>query len=142
MPTTLQDDDQESVIIPDKNGQNYLCYLPKVEKVKSGKPVNQLNVSSMIVETEKPVKLKTPDELLEVLKDRCFIRVSINNYLEHVFCLNIGLLCAKLPQIILISWLELLIILVLLQQEGWWSYEFCYQRKLRQVHLEDDKVTH
>ncbi|KAF2310558.1 hypothetical protein GH714_014456 [Hevea brasiliensis] len=96
---SVADDDQESVVMPDKNGQNYLCYLPKVEKVKSGKPVNQLNVSSMIVETEKRVKLKTPDELLEVLKDRCFIR-----------------------------------------QEGWWSYEFCYQKKLRQVHLEDDKV--
>lgn len=26
------------------------------------------------------------------------------------------------------------------QQEGWWSYEFCYQKKLRQLHLEDDKV--
>ncbi|XVF47992.1 hypothetical protein PTKIN_Ptkin03bG0154800 [Pterospermum kingtungense] len=41
----------------------------------------------------------TPDELLEVLKDRCFIR-----------------------------------------QEGWWSYEFCYQKKLRQLHVEDEKV--
>ncbi|PPR99586.1 hypothetical protein GOBAR_AA21097 [Gossypium barbadense] len=44
----------------------------------------------MIVETEKRVKLKTPDELLE--------------------------------------------------QEGWWSYEFCYQKQLRQLHLEEDKV--
>ncbi|KAK1378268.1 MRH domain-containing protein [Heracleum sosnowskyi] len=25
-------------------------------------------------------------------------------------------------------------------QEGWWSYEFCYKKKLRQIHLEDDKV--
>ncbi|WCJ29946.1 hypothetical protein M5689_011544 [Euphorbia peplus] len=91
------DDDQESVVMPSKNGQNYVCYLPKVEKTKSGKTVNLLNMSSMIMETEKLVKLKTPDELLEVLKDRCFIR-----------------------------------------QEGWWSYEFCYQKKLRQVHLEDE----
>ncbi|CAN1290013.1 Protein OS-9 homolog [Linum perenne] len=63
--------------MPDKNGHRYLCYLPKIEKAKSGKPVSQLNMSSMIMETEKRVKLKTPDELLEVLKDRCFIRVSI-----------------------------------------------------------------
>lgn len=27
-----------------------------------------------------------------------------------------------------------------MQQEGWWTYELCYQKKLRQVHLEDDKV--
>ncbi|OWM89084.1 hypothetical protein CDL15_Pgr023930 [Punica granatum] len=25
-------------------------------------------------------------------------------------------------------------------QEGWWSYEFCYQKQLRQFHLEDEKV--
>jgi len=93
------DDDQESVIMPDKNGVNFLCFLPKVEKAKSGKPVTQHNISSMVVETEKRIKMKTPDELLEVLKDRCIIR-----------------------------------------QEGWWSYEFCYQKKLVQLHLEDEKV--
>nr|AFK33913.1 unknown [Lotus japonicus] len=93
------EDDQESIIMPDKNGQKFVCYLPKVEREKSGKPVIQHNVSSMIVETEKRVKQKTPDELLEVLKGPCFLR-----------------------------------------QEGWWSYEFCYQKRLRQLHLEDDKV--
>jgi len=73
----LQDDDQESLVVPDKNGQKFICYLPKVEKEKSGKPPMQHNVSSMIVETEKRVKQKTPDELLEILKGPCFIRVSI-----------------------------------------------------------------
>lgn len=85
--------------MPNKDGQKFLCFLPKVVKLKTGKPVNQQNTSSVIVETEKRLKLKTPDELLEVLKDRCFIR-----------------------------------------QEGWWSYEFCYQKKLRQIHVEDEKV--
>ncbi|KAL4654224.1 hypothetical protein ACB092_01G362400 [Castanea dentata] len=93
------DDDQESVVMPNKNGENFLCFLPKVEKAKSGKPVTQHNTSNMIVESEKRIKLKTPDELLEALKDRCLSR-----------------------------------------QEGWWSYEFCYQKKLRQVHLEDEKA--
>eukprot|EP00258_Populus_trichocarpa_P015461 XP_006372143.2 protein OS-9 homolog [Populus trichocarpa] len=73
----LPDDDQESIVIPNKNGENYLCFLPKVEKAKSEKPITQLNISSMIVETEERVKLKTPDELLEVLKGSCFVRVSI-----------------------------------------------------------------
>uniref|UniRef100_A0A2N9J5V0 MRH domain-containing protein n=1 Tax=Fagus sylvatica TaxID=28930 RepID=A0A2N9J5V0_FAGSY len=45
-----------------------------VEKGKSGKPLTQYNTSSMIVETEKRVKLKTPDELLEALKGQCLIR--------------------------------------------------------------------
>ncbi|KAM7508276.1 hypothetical protein LguiA_018729 [Lonicera macranthoides] len=93
------DDDQESVVMPNKNGEKFLCFLPKVEKSKNEKPVIQQNTSSLIVGTEKRIKQKTPDELLEVLKDGCFLR-----------------------------------------QEGWWSYEFCYQQKLRQVHLEDDKV--
>ncbi|XP_061991136.1 protein OS-9 homolog isoform X1 [Rosa rugosa] len=93
------EDDQESVVMPNKNGQNFICYMPKVEEAKSGKPILQQNTSSMIVETEKRVKVKTPDELLEILKDQCFIR-----------------------------------------QEGWWSYEFCYQKKLRQIHVEDEKV--
>ncbi|KAL6974042.1 Protein OS-9, partial [Sarracenia purpurea var. burkii] len=93
------DDDQESVVMPNKNGDKFLCFLPKVEKSKAGKPVTQQNMSSLIMESEKRIKLKTPDELLEVLKDRCFIR-----------------------------------------QEGWWTYEFCYQKKLRQLHLEDEKV--
>ncbi|XP_038710149.1 protein OS-9 homolog isoform X1 [Tripterygium wilfordii] len=93
------DDDQEYMIMPNKDGQKYICFLPRDEKVKSIKPISQLNTSSMIVETEKRIKLKTPDELLEILKDRCFIR-----------------------------------------QEGWWSYEFCYQKKLRQLHIEDDKA--
>ncbi|KAL2249499.1 protein OS-9 homolog [Sesamum indicum] len=93
------DDDQESIVMPNKNGEKFLCFLPKVEKSKSGKVVAQQNISSMIVESETRMKLKTPDELLEVLKDRCFIR-----------------------------------------QEGWWSYEFCYQNRLRQIHLEGEKV--
>ncbi|PKI33182.1 protein OS-9 homolog [Punica granatum] len=93
------DDDQESVVMPNKDGQKFLCYLPKVEKSKNGRSTSQQNMSSMVMESEKRIKLKTPDELLEVLKGPCFVR-----------------------------------------QEGWWSYEFCYQKQLRQFHLEDEKV--
>uniref|UniRef100_A0A803LX11 Protein OS-9 homolog n=1 Tax=Chenopodium quinoa TaxID=63459 RepID=A0A803LX11_CHEQI len=92
-------DDQESVFMPNEDGKNYLCFLPKIEKPKSGKPVSQYNTSGMIMESEKRMKVKTPDELLEVLEEQCLLR-----------------------------------------QEGWWTYEFCYKKKLRQVHLEDDKI--
>ncbi|XP_059286564.1 protein OS-9 homolog [Lycium ferocissimum] len=92
------DDDQETILMPNKNGEKFLCYLPKVDKPKIGKPVTT-NISSLVVDTEKRIKWRTPDELLEVLKDRCLVR-----------------------------------------QEGWWSYEFCYENKLRQVHLEDEKL--
>lgn len=64
-----------------KEGQKFLCFLPKVEEAKTVKLVTQQNTSNMIVETERRDKLKTPDELLEVLKDGhsngCFIRVRI-----------------------------------------------------------------
>lgn len=140
----LQDDDQESIVLPDKNGQKFICYLPKVEKEKSGKPPIQQNVSSMIVETEKRVKQKTPDELLEVLKGPCVIRVST---CISVFALNddMSIICLIFIQIV--SSLMSLIVSnfltldnVFVQQEGWWSYEFCYHKKLRQLHLEDNKV--
>lgn len=72
----LQDDDQEAVVMPNSNGESFLCFLPKVEKAKSGKPVAQFNTSSMIVETEKRIKLKTPDDLLEGHKEQCFVRVG------------------------------------------------------------------
>lgn len=64
--------------MPGKDGKKFLCFLPKVEKIKTEKPISQQNTSSVIVGTEKRLKPKTPDELLEVLKDRCFIRVRIN----------------------------------------------------------------
>ncbi|KAI4376703.1 hypothetical protein MLD38_014437 [Melastoma candidum] len=64
------DDDQESLVMP-----------------------------GLIMESEKQEKLKTPDELLEVLKGRCFLR-----------------------------------------EEGWWSFEFCFNEKIRQFHVEDQKV--
>ncbi|XP_076929519.1 protein OS-9 homolog [Bidens hawaiensis] len=90
------DDDQESVVMPKKNGDKFLCFLPKVEKVTNEKPT-VLENTSLILGTEKRIKLKTPDELLDVLKDQCLLR-----------------------------------------QEGWWSYEFCYNRRLRQIHVEED----
>ncbi|KAK4797860.1 hypothetical protein SAY86_030186 [Trapa natans] len=95
----VPDDEHESMVMPNKDGQKYLCYLPKVEKSKNGRSSGQQNMSSMVMESEIKFKLKTPDELLEVLKERCFLR-----------------------------------------QEGWWSYEFCYQKQLRQFHLDEEKV--
>lgn len=62
--------------MPNNDGNSYRCYLPKVEKAKTGKPVPQVNLSSMVMESVKKVELKTPDELLEGLKDQCFVRVS------------------------------------------------------------------
>lgn len=61
----------------DKNGGRYLCYLPEEEKPTSGWTSNQQNISTVMMETQKQVKLKTPDELLQPLAEKCLVRVSI-----------------------------------------------------------------
>ncbi|XP_068637708.1 protein OS-9 homolog isoform X1 [Aristolochia californica] len=93
------DEDQESIVMSDKTGKPFLCFLPAVEESNSGQSTSQLNSSSIIVESERQIKLKTPDELMEVMKDLCWTR-----------------------------------------QEGWWNYEFCHLKHLRQFHLENGKV--
>lgn len=73
--TFLQDEDQESMLMTNKNGHRFLCYLPMVEEAKTGKPIAQQNMSSMIVESDRRIKPKTPDELMEVLTEQCLLRV-------------------------------------------------------------------
>ncbi|THG02339.1 hypothetical protein TEA_021181 [Camellia sinensis var. sinensis] len=79
------DDDQESVVMSNKFGEKFLCFLPKVKKLKSGKPVSQQNTSSLIVETEKRIKLKTPDELLEKSKNQIGHECVIHNLRQDAF---------------------------------------------------------
>ncbi|XP_068637709.1 protein OS-9 homolog isoform X2 [Aristolochia californica] len=69
------DEDQESIVMSDKTGKPFLCFLPAVEESNSGQSTSQLNSSSIIVESERQIKLKTPDELMEVMKDLCWTRV-------------------------------------------------------------------
>uniref|UniRef100_A0A0E0ACH6 Protein OS-9 homolog n=1 Tax=Oryza glumipatula TaxID=40148 RepID=A0A0E0ACH6_9ORYZ len=89
---------QESVPMTSHVGKHYTCFLP-VEETKTMKSIIPQNATNVIIESERRVKPKDPDELLEILKDQCFYR-----------------------------------------HEGWWSYEFCYYGKIRQVHVEGEKV--
>ncbi|CAA6670445.1 unnamed protein product [Spirodela intermedia] len=70
---------QESIVMSKKDGQQYLCYLPLIEEIKSP-----------VVGSDKRTKLKKPDE-----------------YMEH---------------------------------EGWWIYEFCHEKSIRQFHTNHDKI--
>jgi protein OS-9 len=90
-------DNLESMVMLDKHGNRFLCYLPKEEKATSGWTSSQQNISTVMMETQQLVKLKTPDELLQPLSEKCLFR-----------------------------------------QEGWWSYEFCHQKYVRQLHVEDE----
>lgn len=92
------DNEQESLVMTNKEGQSYICFLPMVEETKPLKPNAQPNSTSLILETDRRIKLKTPDELIDGIKEKCIYR-----------------------------------------HEGWWSYEFCHQKHMRQLHLEDDK---
>jgi len=89
---------QESVPMASHEGKHYTCFLP-VEETKTMKSILPQNATNVIIESDRRIKPKEPDELLEPLKDQCFYR-----------------------------------------HEGWWSYEFCYHGKIRQVHVEGDKL--
>ncbi|OEL27873.1 Protein OS-9-like protein [Dichanthelium oligosanthes] len=101
---------QESVPMTSHEGKRYMCFLP-VEETKTMKSILPQNATNVIIESDRRIKPKEPDELLELLKDQCFYRGIKSDY------------CA-----------------ILMQHEGWWSYEFCYHGKIRQVHVEGEKV--
>ena len=63
-------------------GKRYKCFLP-VEETKTMKSMLPQNATNVIIESERRIKPKEPDELLEVLKDQCFYRVSIRFFLMH-----------------------------------------------------------
>lgn len=60
----------------DKQGRRFLCFLPKEEESATGWTSTQQNISTVLMETDKQLKLKTPDELLQPLNDQCLLRVS------------------------------------------------------------------
>ncbi|CAL9073882.1 protein OS-9 homolog [Musa acuminata AAA Group] len=91
-------DGQEAVVMSNKEGRNYNCFLPLIEETKHLR-VTQENSSSIITESERKIVFKTPDELIEILNDKCFYR-----------------------------------------HEGWWTYEFCFRKHVKQLHVEDEKV--
>ncbi|KAG8075149.1 hypothetical protein GUJ93_ZPchr0006g43267 [Zizania palustris] len=93
------ENNQESVPMTSHAGKHYTCFLP-VEETKTMKSIIPQNATNnVIIESDRKIKPKDPDELLEVLKDQCFYRL-----------------------------------------EGWWSYEFCYYGKIRQIHVEGEKA--
>ncbi|KAI0502215.1 hypothetical protein KFK09_017162 [Dendrobium nobile] len=94
------DNELESVVMTNKQGQNYVCFLPMVDEIKPAKPIVHPNSTSIILDTDRRITQKTPNELIDAIKDKCFYR-----------------------------------------HEGWWSYEFCHQKHVRQLHLEDNKPT-
>lgn len=127
MKTCSQGDTLESVVMLDKQGRKYLCFLPKEEESTTGWTSTQQNVSTVMMETEKQqVKLKTPDELLQLLNEKCLVRVSTENRADSMFFLNQLLNYSRACACV--------------QQEGWWSYEFCHQKEVKQLHVEANKV--
>jgi protein OS-9 len=70
----MQENGQESVPMTSHVGKHYTCFLP-VEETKTMKSIIPQNATNVIIESERRVKPKDPDELLEILKDQCFYRV-------------------------------------------------------------------
>ncbi|KAF8046362.1 hypothetical protein N665_3784s0002 [Sinapis alba] len=77
-------DNLESIVMLDKQGRRFLCFLPKEEEAKSGWTSTQQNISTVLMETDKQMKLKTPDELLQPLNEKCLVRQE--GWWSYEFC--------------------------------------------------------
>jgi protein OS-9 len=63
-------------LVTSHEGKRYTCFMP-VEETKAMKSMVPQNATNVIIESERRITPKEPDELLEVLKDQCFYRVSM-----------------------------------------------------------------
>lgn len=70
-----QENGQESEPMANHEGKHYMCFLP-VEETKTMKSILPQNATNVIIESDRRIKPKEPDELLEPLKDQCLYRVS------------------------------------------------------------------
>ncbi|KAH0925477.1 hypothetical protein HID58_017733, partial [Brassica napus] len=77
-------DNLESMVMLDKQGRRFLCFLPKEEESTTGWASTQQNMSTVLMETDKQLKLKTPDELLQPLNDQCLLRQE--GWWSYEFC--------------------------------------------------------
>ena len=75
-----QENGQESVPMASHEGKHYTCFLP-VEETKTMKSILPQNATNVIIGSDRRIKPKEPDELLEPLKDHCFYRVSIQLFI-------------------------------------------------------------
>ncbi|CAF1820461.1 hypothetical protein Bca4012_029642 [Brassica carinata] len=77
-------DNLESMVMLDKQGRRFLCFLPKEEESPTGWTSTQQNISTVLMETDKQLKIKTPDELLQPLNDQCLLRQE--GWWSYEFC--------------------------------------------------------
>lgn len=75
---------QDSITMTDRDGEKYECFLPNPEEKKGFKESNQQYSSSVTVVTDKQSMAKTPDDLLEMLKDQCLLRYE--SWWAYEFC--------------------------------------------------------
>lgn len=94
-----KDPEQEIIVMTDVEGRKYECALPKPAEPESFKDESLPQNNGSISLTADRRTRKTPDDLLGMLKELCFVR-----------------------------------------HEGWWTYELCYQKRLRQIHMENKKL--
>lgn len=78
------DPGQESVLMTDRGGQKFECFLPKTDVYKDAKDSSEQYSSGVTLAKDRQIKTKTPDELLEALKDQCFLRHD--GWWSYEFC--------------------------------------------------------
>lgn len=74
----MQTSEQETIVMTDRDGKKFRCNLPVLEglKVVDEDEIEYNGTNTSLVADERSSR-KTPEDLLDVLKDKCFRRVSI-----------------------------------------------------------------
>jgi protein OS-9 len=75
-----QENGYESIPIASHEGKHYTCFLP-VDETKIMKSIDPQNATNVIIESDRRIKPKERNELLEPLNDQCFYRVSIQLFI-------------------------------------------------------------
>lgn len=68
--------DQETIMMTDRDGKKFRCNLPIPEVTKTIDKESQQNGSSTGLLADDRSTRKTPEDLLDALKDKCLFRVS------------------------------------------------------------------
>jgi protein OS-9 len=80
----VQTEDQEKVLMTNRDGKKYVCALPNPRVQHGGEAAGLQNGSNIGLAMDESTTRKPPEELLEALEDLCFRRVIAANLFQYL----------------------------------------------------------